>query len=160
MPAGSVHCCVTSPPYFRQRDYRLPATAWGDGWVGCLGMEATADQFVAHLVEVFAEVRRVWRDDGSLWLNLDDRYVAKRLLGVPWRAALALQDEGWWLRIELNPEYVALAERRLSSSKRASSSARLCESSLKPTGGRRVPRDLAAEARERRTVRRPRASRP
>lgn len=66
MPAQSVHCCVTSPPYFGLRDY---------GVDGQLGLEATPDEFVADMVEVFREVRRVLRDDGTLWLNLGDSYA-------------------------------------------------------------------------------------
>jgi DNA modification methylase len=73
--AGSIQCCITSPPYFGLRDYGLPAGMWGDGWIGCLGLEPSVDQFVVHLVEVFAEVRRVLRDDGTLWLNLGDSYA-------------------------------------------------------------------------------------
>jgi DNA modification methylase len=66
MPDESVQCCVTSPPYWGLRDY---------GVEGQLGLEATPDDFVAHLVEVFSEVRRVLRDDGTLWLNLGDSYA-------------------------------------------------------------------------------------
>jgi DNA modification methylase len=73
----SVQCCITSPPYYGLRDYDVPPSLWGDGWEGCLGHEDTPDQFVVHLVEVFAEVRRVLRDDGTLWLNLGDSYAAQ-----------------------------------------------------------------------------------
>lgn len=66
MPADSVHTCVTSPPYFGLRDY---------GVDGQIGLEPTPDEFVAALVEVFREVRRVLRDDGTLWLNLGDSYA-------------------------------------------------------------------------------------
>lgn len=76
LDAGSVQACITSPPYYGLRDYELPPSLWGDGWEGCLGLEPTAEQFVAHLVEVFAEVRRVLRDDGVLWLNLGDSYAS------------------------------------------------------------------------------------
>ena len=69
MPDQSVHTCVTSPPYFGLRDY---------GMAGQIGLEATPDAFVARLVEVFREVRRVLRDDGTLWLNLGDSYAAQR----------------------------------------------------------------------------------
>ncbi len=65
LPSGSVHTCVTSPPYFGLRDY---------GHDGQIGLEPTPDAFVAKLVEVFREVRRVLRDDGTLWLNLGDSY--------------------------------------------------------------------------------------
>lgn len=92
LSAGSVHTCVTSPPYFGLRDY---------GHDGQIGLEETPAQFVAKLVAVFAEVQRVLRDDGTLWLNLGDSWKNKQLLGVPWRVALALQDFGWYLRQEL-----------------------------------------------------------
>ena len=66
LPDQSVHCCVTSPPYFGLRDY---------GVDGQIGLEPTPDAFVAELVSVFREVRRVLRDDGTLWLNLGDSYA-------------------------------------------------------------------------------------
>jgi DNA modification methylase len=65
LPVQSVHCCVTSPPYFGLRDY---------GVDGQIGLEPTPDEFVAELVAVFREVRRVLRDDGTVWLNLGDSY--------------------------------------------------------------------------------------
>lgn len=65
LPDESVHCCVTSPPYFGLRDY---------GCDGQLGLEATPEEFIAKLVEVFREVRRVLRDDGTLWVNMGDSY--------------------------------------------------------------------------------------
>lgn len=65
LASGSVHTCVTSPPYFGLRDY---------GVDGQIGLESTPDAYVARLVEVFREVRRVLRDDGTLWLNLGDSY--------------------------------------------------------------------------------------
>lgn len=67
LPECSVHTCVTSPPYFGLRDY---------GHEGQIGLEDTPDDFVAKLVEVFREVRRVLRDDGTLWVNLGDSYAA------------------------------------------------------------------------------------
>jgi site-specific DNA-methyltransferase (cytosine-N4-specific) len=69
LPDGFVQTCVTSPPYFGLRDY---------GHAGQIGLEATPDAFVARLVEVFREVRRVLKDDGTLWLNLGDSYAASR----------------------------------------------------------------------------------
>lgn len=66
---GSVQCCVTSPPYYGLRDY---------GVDGQIGLEQTPDAFVAELVAVFREVRRVLRDDGTLWLNIGDSYAAQR----------------------------------------------------------------------------------
>jgi DNA modification methylase len=65
LPDQSVHTCVTSPPYFGLRDY---------GMAGQIGLEDTPDAFVARLVDVFREVKRVLRDDGTLWLNLGDSY--------------------------------------------------------------------------------------
>ncbi len=75
LPSGSARTCVTSPPYYSLRDYSLPPSTWGDGWLGCLGAEDTPWQYVAHLAEVFREVRRVLTDDGTLWLNLGDSYA-------------------------------------------------------------------------------------
>jgi DNA modification methylase len=67
LPDASVNCCVTSPPYFGLRDY---------GVDGQMGLEPTPDEFVSGMVEVFREVRRVLRDDGTLWLNIGDSYAA------------------------------------------------------------------------------------
>jgi len=66
LPDASVHCCVTSPPYWGLRDY---------GHDGQIGLESTPEAYVASMVEVFREVRRVLRDDGTLWLNLGDSYA-------------------------------------------------------------------------------------
>lgn len=189
LPAESVHCVVTSPPYWGLRDYGLPPAAWGgdldhahlwgvvergkrkdilppdqsksksphgsdargvvplgaagrnDGgrfcecgaWLGCLGLEPSPDLYVEHLVDVFREVRRVLRRDGTAWLNLGDSFASdgkwggstggkhvkalhgqsvgrarrhtglkpKDLVGVPWLAAFALRDDGWWLRRDI-----------------------------------------------------------
>lgn len=126
LPDASVHCCVTSPPYYGLRDY---------GVEGQIGLEDTPDAFVAKLVEVFREVKRVLRDDGTLWLNLGDSYASggrgggmagerggkqrsnegallgpkrapvgwkdKDLLGIPWMVAFALRADGWWLRQDI-----------------------------------------------------------
>jgi len=125
LPAGSVHCVVTSPPYWGLRDY---------GVDGQLGLEPSPDEYIAKMVEVFRAVRRVLRDDGSLWLNVGDSYAndtkwggstggkhvkalhgqsgigrqrqctglkPKDLCGIPWRLALALQADGWWLRQDI-----------------------------------------------------------
>src|SRR5450756_3016942 len=62
---------------------------------------AASDVYKRQLVKIFEEVRRVLRDDGTLWLNLGDTYRANQLLGVPWRVALALQDDGWLLRSDI-----------------------------------------------------------
>lgn len=93
LPHGSVHCCVTSPPYFGLRDY---------GMADQIGVEQTPQAFVNELVAVLREVRRTLRDDGTLWLNLGDSYSkTKQLIGIPWRVAFALQDDGWVLRQEI-----------------------------------------------------------
>ena len=92
LKAQSVHCCVTSPPYWGLRDY---------GHDGQIGLEATPQEYVAKMVEVFREVRRVLVCDGSLWLNLGDCYEDKNLVGIPWRVALALQADGWYLRSDI-----------------------------------------------------------
>jgi len=128
LEAGSVRTCITSPPYFGLRDY---------GHDGQIGLEQTPDDYVAELVEVFREVRRVLSDDGTLWLNLGDSYAGggggnynktgvsqaggqhitnvrnrpewlenagvkpKDLMGIPWRVAFALQQDGWYLRSDI-----------------------------------------------------------
>ena len=92
MPDGSVDCCVTSPPYWGLRDY---------GADGQIGLEPTVEAFVAELVAIFSEVRRVLADHGTLWLNLGDSYAEKGLVGAPWRVALALQADGWLLRSDI-----------------------------------------------------------
>jgi site-specific DNA-methyltransferase (cytosine-N4-specific) len=115
MPARSADCVVTSPPYWGKRDYGVP---------GQYGHEDTPQAYVETLQETFAEARRVLADDGTCWLNLGDSYSAggggatglhaylgphisahraaalpaKNLLGLPWRVAFALQDDGWILR--------------------------------------------------------------
>ena len=121
LPDESVHCVVTSPPYWGLRDY---------GTDGQLGPEATPQEYVERMTAVFREVRRVLRSDGTLWLNMGDGYYAagwecrrrneigvaaispaerrsgkhapglkpKDLVGMPWRLAFALQADGWWLR--------------------------------------------------------------
>lgn len=126
----SCRCCVTSPPYFNLRDYGVP---------GQIGLEPTMQEYIARLVEVFTEVKRVLTDDGTLWINIADSYAgsgkgaarypenakkykqgsnvgsvgcaaitkakfdlpAKNLIGIPWRLAFALQDDGWILRQDI-----------------------------------------------------------
>jgi DNA modification methylase len=87
-----VQCCVTSPPYYGLRDY---------GVDNQIGLEETPEQYIAKLVAVFREVKRVLRNDGVVFLNLGDTYINKQLLGIPWRVALALQADGWWLRNDI-----------------------------------------------------------
>lgn len=122
MPDGIVQTCVTSPPYFGLRDY--------DGGTAEIGKEKTPAEFVAALVAVFREVRRVLRDDGTLWINIGDSYASggrktrdpdesleqrrmgvrpadpddiksKDLIGIPWMLAFALRADGWYLRQEI-----------------------------------------------------------
>jgi DNA modification methylase len=120
----SVHCVVTSPPYFGLRDY---------GVDGQIGLEESPEEYVVKMVEVFREVRRILRNDGTVWLNLGDSYNGasvnrsgtngyddgrtnrdkrfsadginglkpKDLIGIPWRVAFALQSDGWWLRQDI-----------------------------------------------------------
>lgn len=122
LPDHSVHCCVTSPPYWGLRDY---------GKSSQIGLEHSPEEYVAELVAVFREVWRVLRDDGTLWLNLGDSYAGnnsrasnngragfgnprdgvferigdglktKDLVGIPWRVAFALQADGWYLRQDI-----------------------------------------------------------
>lgn len=93
LPDCSVNTCITSPPYFGLRDY---------GHADQIGLEATPDEYIAKMVEAFGEVRRVLRDDGTLWLNIGDSYgKGKQLMGVPWRLALALQADSWVLRQDI-----------------------------------------------------------
>jgi len=89
LPAESVHTVMTSPPYWNLRDY---------GEADQLGLEETPEEFVENLADVFDEVKRVLRPDGSLWLNLGDTYDDKDLQQIPARVALELQNRGWILR--------------------------------------------------------------
>ena len=89
LDAESVHCVVTSPPFFGLRDY---------GVDGQIGLESTIDEHVAALVDVFREVRRVLRQDGTCFMEYGDAYQDKQLIGAPWRVAFALQADGWWIR--------------------------------------------------------------
>lgn len=209
MADGSVHCVMTSPPYWGLRDYGIEPSVWGGdpqcehewwielvgtevgkgnwwaqgtngqgetqpggvqakrepvrataergfcskcaAWRGCLGLEPTPEMFIEHLVAVFREVRRVLRKDGVCWVNMGDGYNAgtdkgrrwskthnkyhgywtnqkidrrvfdvttkpKDLIGMPWRMALALQADGWWLRCDViwakpNPMPESVADR-------------------------------------------------
>ena len=119
----SINTCITSPPYWGLRDY--------NGEEKQLGLEDTPEEFVDNLVKVFREVKRVLRDDGTVWLNLGDSYSSggrttttnqslrgdkdygvtrpkpskgikpKDLIGIPWRVAFALQQDGWYLRQDI-----------------------------------------------------------
>ena len=85
----SVHCIVTSPPYWGQREYRAENS---------IGLEHGFETYMVNLIQIFRAAREVLTDNGSLWLNMGDRYVNKDLVGMPWRIALALKDDGWILR--------------------------------------------------------------
>ena len=83
---------VTSPPYFRQRNYSDRHQ---------IGQEKSPDEYIERLVSVFREAREALVDEGTLWLVLGDKYQNKQLLGMPWRVALALQADGWYLRSDI-----------------------------------------------------------
>jgi DNA modification methylase len=98
-PDKSINCCVTSPPYFNLRDYGVP---------GQIGLEETPEEYINKLVEGFREVKRVLKDDGTLWINIGDSYSgsgkgikAKDLIGIPWMLAFALRADGWYLRQDI-----------------------------------------------------------
>lgn len=90
LPSEMVDCVVTSPPYFRQRDY--------EGSSRQVGVESSPAEYVQRLVTIFGEVRRVMKPSGTLWLVIGDKYDNGELLGMPWRVALAMKDNGWRLR--------------------------------------------------------------
>jgi site-specific DNA-methyltransferase (adenine-specific)/site-specific DNA-methyltransferase (cytosine-N4-specific) len=121
MKSGIFRCCVTSPPYWGLRDYDIH---------GQIGAEDRLEHYLRQLVEVFREVRRTLADDGTLWLNIGDSYTSgnrrwratdkknparamtyrpptpeglksKDLIGIPWRLAFALQNDGWYLRSDI-----------------------------------------------------------
>jgi site-specific DNA-methyltransferase (adenine-specific) len=121
MPNGVVQTTITSPPYWSLRDYGIP---------GQIGLEHSIEKYIESLVNVFEEVRRVTRDDGTLWLNIGDSYTSggrtwrapdkknpiramdtrpptprglkpKDLIGIPWRLAFGLQEAGWYLRADV-----------------------------------------------------------
>ena len=96
-----MNCCVTSPPYYGLRDYGLDMQ---------IGREDTPEQYIGRLVEVFRELRRVLKDDGTFWLNIADTYCGsgmkagckqKDLIGIPWLLAFALRSDGWYLRSDI-----------------------------------------------------------
>lgn len=93
LPDGCIQTCVTSPPYYGLRDY---------GVSGQVGLENNHVEYIETIVAIFREVARVLAPDGTLWLNLGDTYDKnKQLLGIPWRVALALQEDGWILRQDI-----------------------------------------------------------
>lgn len=87
LPTGCVDMCMTSPPYWGHREYDSAG----------IGQEPAYPAFVAGLMAILDEVRRVLKPEGSLWLNLGDTYRDKSLTGIPWRVAIAMMDEGGWI---------------------------------------------------------------
>jgi DNA modification methylase len=92
LPAQSVDCCITSPPYFNLRNYENSNQ---------IGQESTVDEYLSNLVKVFSEVKRVLKDEGTLWLNIGDCYIDKNRLLIPARLAISLQNIGLILRDEI-----------------------------------------------------------
>lgn len=120
-PDNYFQCCITSPPYWGLRDYGFPHQ---------IGAESNLNDYITNLVEIFREVRRTLKSDGTFWLNIGDTYTSgnrtwrdtdkknpargmkyrpptpeglksKDLIGLPWRLALALQTDGWYLRSDI-----------------------------------------------------------
>lgn len=92
IPSETVNCVVTSPPYWNLRKYDV------DENNNVIGNEPNYLEYVKNLTSIFDEVQRILTKDGSLWLNLGDKYHNKKLLGMPWRVAMSLMDNGWILR--------------------------------------------------------------
>lgn len=92
LPDASIDLCMTSPPYWGQRDYGIEG----------IGLETDPNEYINALLGVFSEVKRVLKPTGSFWLNLGDTYLSKGLVGIPWRVALKLSDElGFILRNDI-----------------------------------------------------------
>lgn len=85
---NSVDCCITSPPYWQKRQYEN----------GGIGLEASPQEYIDSLYEIIKEVKRVLKPSGAFWLNIGDSYQNKSLIGIPWRVALKMIDDGWILR--------------------------------------------------------------
>jgi site-specific DNA-methyltransferase (adenine-specific) len=96
-PDECIDCVITSPPYWKLRDYEIGATSQDM----VIGDEGKPEDYVRNLVGVFTQIHRVLKSTGSLWLNIGDKYINKNLMGMPWRVALALQDAGWILRNDI-----------------------------------------------------------
>ncbi len=89
LPDSAIDFSMTSPPYWGKREYHN----------GGIGLETDYRDYVHHLAEVFGEVKRVLKPEGSFWLNLGDSYSGKGLVGIPWRVTFELIDcQGWVLR--------------------------------------------------------------
>ena len=93
LPARAFRTCITSPPYWRQRHYGSQPEQ--------LGQEPAPEQYINRLADIFTHVHRTLTDDGTLWVNIDDSYHNKELVGIPWRLALELQRRGWHWRAEI-----------------------------------------------------------
>ena len=104
LPDSCCRTCITSPPYYGLRDY---------GTDGQIGLENTPDQYIENLVKIFREVRRVLKDDGTLWVNIGDSYTQKNLNGIPW--LLAEQEGRDFIGIEINPDYCEIIRQRLDA---------------------------------------------
>lgn len=92
LPCESINCIVTSPPYWGMRIYDNHEN------VNEVGNETDYKDYIAKLTSIFHEAKRLLTIDGSFWLNLGDKYNDKALMGMPWRVALSLMDDGWILR--------------------------------------------------------------
>ena len=92
MADESVNCIITSPPYWGMRVYDNNEN------INEVGNEPTFNQYIERLTSIFREAKRILCHEGSLWLNLGDKYNDKALLGLPWRVAISLMDDGWILR--------------------------------------------------------------
>lgn len=98
LPECSVNMCITSPPYWGLRDYKTNPVIWNDGWQGELGAELSFNQYINHLCDVFDEVKRVLKDDGTCWVNIGDSYNEKSLTLIPLRFAIEMCNRGWIVR--------------------------------------------------------------
>jgi DNA modification methylase len=92
LPNSLVQTVITSPPYYGQRDYCTEEQ---------IGIEENPDKYINRLLEIFDEIKRVLKEDGTLWLNLGDKYIDGNLAGLPWKLALALKERGWILRSDI-----------------------------------------------------------
>ncbi|MGM3309310.1 DNA-methyltransferase [Anabaena sp. WFMT] len=92
LPDSLVQTVITSPPYYGQRDYCSEKQ---------IGTEESPDEYINRLLEIFDEIKRVLKEDGTLWINLGDKYIDGSLAGLPWKLALALKERGWILRSDI-----------------------------------------------------------
>lgn len=97
IPNDSIDCVITSPPYWQMREYSISEKDCDS----IIGTEKKPEQYVMRLTQIFSQIRRVLKVDGSVWLNLGDKYHNKNLMGMPWRVALAMQEDGWILRNDI-----------------------------------------------------------